>query len=117
MVERGWSGQRCLSMSENRYIALEAVDAIRQALDDAKTSGRVIEAVFIGTDLRYLIAALRENPLKFSLEKGETIFGIKVIRYMSDDLSQFFLATSHPVSADTPVNPVHRPYTRKQDEL
>ena len=100
-------------MLDNQEIAREAILSIRNSITEAESAGRQIDAVFIGTDLRYLIAAQRENPLKFSLETGETIFGIKVIRYMTDDLSQFFLASSHAVSPDIPVNPVHRPYTRR----
>ena len=103
-------------MLDNQKIAHEAILAIRNAVTEAKNSGQVIDAVFIGTDLRYLIAAQRENPLKFNLETGETIFDIKVIRHMSDDCSQFFLATSHAVSPDIPVNPVHSPYKRKKYE-
>lgn len=103
-------------MLDNQEIAQESIQSIKNAITEAKAAGLQIDAVFIGTDLRYIIAAQRENPLKFNLETGETIFDIKVIRYMTDDLSQFFLASSHAVSPDIPVNPVHRPYMRKKHD-
>lgn len=99
-------------MRDNREIACEAVQSIRWAIAEAETAGHPVDAVFIGTDLRYMIAALPESPLRYSLDKGELIFGRRVIRYMSDDLTQFFLAESHQVSESTPAEPVHRPYMR-----
>lgn len=100
-------------MRDNRRIACETVQAIKTAIREAESAGHPVDAVFIGTDLRYLIAALPESPLRYSMDKGELIFGRKVIRYMSDDLTQFFLAQSRQVSKDIPAAPVHRPYMRK----
>ena len=103
-------------MLDNQEIARKSIQSIKNAITEAKAAGLQIDAVFIGTDLRYLIAAQRDNLLEYSEEVGETVLGIKVIRYMSDDRSQFFLATSHAVSPELPVNPVHRPYMRKKHD-
>lgn len=100
-------------MRDNRKIACEAVQSIRQAIGETEAASHAVDAVFIGTDLRYLIAALPDSPLRYSMDKGELIFGKKVIRYMSDDLTQFFLAVSWQVSDGIPAEPVHRPYMRK----
>ena len=100
-------------MRDNYEIACEAVESIRVAIREAESAGHPVDAVFIGIDLRYMIAALTETPLRYNLDKGELIFGTKVIRYMSDDLTQFFLAQSHQVSESIPAEPVHRPYMRK----
>lgn len=100
-------------MRDNREIACEAIQSIKVAISEAEASGRTVDAVFIGTDLRYLIAALQDSPLRYSMDKGELIFGKKVIRYMTDDLTQFFLAVSCQVSDGIPADPAHRPYMRK----
>lgn len=71
-----------------------AQQAIQESIENYKQTNRSVQAVFLPSELRYAIAALPDSALRFDMERGETIYGVPVIRYISDDMSMFFVAQS-----------------------
>ena len=98
-------------MAGNYEIAQMALASIKVALEDAKKAGQPADMVFIGSELRYKIAAFPNDALTHELGKGDFLYGVPVIRYTSDDESKFFLARAYPVDRENGYGElIHRPY-------
>lgn len=85
-----------MSRSRKR-IADMALAAIKAELEENERLGRHTDAVFITSELRYIIAAYPNDALTHVLGKGDFIYGVPLVRYLSDDVTKFFVAKACPV--------------------
>lgn len=97
---------------ESRFeLAQKTLKSIKGALEESRKKGIPVQVVFIPSDLRYVIAAFPNDALSFNLEYGETIYGVPLIRYISDDMTKFFLGQSYYADGDEGHPEVrYRPY-------
>ena len=76
-------------------LAQHAQTVIHRDLCNRAREGHPASAVFLPSDLLYAIKALPEPAMKYLPDIGETIYGVPVIRFESDDMSFYFLASAH----------------------
>lgn len=82
---------------DRRQLARTALDAIRAELEETKRQGQRADAVFMTSELRYIIAAYPNDALTHILGQGDLIYGVPLVRYLSSDLTKFFVARACPV--------------------
>lgn len=99
-------------MKNGKMTAQQALRSIREALEEWKRRKIKNVAVFIPSQLRYIIAAYPNDALRFNMEQGETIYDVPVFRYESDDTTKFFLAQAYPVDPKQEIRLVHLPFYR-----
>ncbi len=99
-------------------LAQHAQTVIHRDLRNRAREGHPAGAVFLPSELLYAIKALPEPAMRYIPRIGETIYGVPVIRFESDDMSLYFLASAH-YSNGRPGTPKvhHRPYYYNPKEV
>lgn len=98
-------------MESKFEVAQKTLKSIKRALEESRKNGIQVNVVFIPSELRYVIAAFPNDALSFDFAVGETIYDVPLIRYISDDMSMFFLGQSYNTDGSS-GNPAvrHRPF-------
>lgn len=98
-------------------LAQHAQTVIHRDLRNRARDGHPASAVFLPSELLYAVKALPEPALRYTHEDGETMYGVPVIRFESDDMSIYFLATAHYSDGRQEIPEVRfRPYYHNPKE-
>ncbi len=112
------TGKKGKIMDERMQLAQKAQLVIQQELRDRAETGNPVGVVFLPNELLYAMKAMPNTALKYTHQDGETIYDVPVIRFESDDMSLYFLASAH-YSDGRPGVPEfhHRPYYYNPKEV
>ena len=105
-------------MNERMKFAQTAQTVIKREISARAAAGIYTSAIFLPSELLYVMKALPNPVLQYTHRDGESFCGVPVLRFESDDMSLYFLASAHYSDGRAGTPEVHyRPYYHNPKEV